>query len=215
MKIPHTVIDHITITAPTLEAGAELVEQALGVPLQKGGEHPRMGTHNLFLRLGDAVFLEVIACNPNAKKPDRPRWFALDDVNENTPASLKTWVVRTADIKATVNDCSEPIGEIEPMSRGKANWLFTIPKDGSLPINEGAPALIQWQTESHPATAFIDHGLSLLKLQIIHPEPKRLLAFMESINLKDFEESVEVLQGDTVKMVAYIDTPQGVKELSV
>ncbi len=206
-----TVIDHITITAPTLEAGAELVEKTLGVPLQKGGEHPRMGTHNLFLRLGDSVFLEVIACNPNAKKPESPRWFALDDVNESTPASLKTWVVNTKDIKATLNDCSEPIGEIEPMSRGEANWLITIPKDGSLPINEGAPALIQWQTESHPATAFIDHGLSLLKLQIIHPEPKRLLAFIASINLK---ESIEVLQGETVKMTAFINTPQGAKNLS-
>ena len=212
MKIPQTVIDHITITAPTLEAGAELVERVLGVPLQKGGEHPRMGTHNLFLRLGDSVFLEVIACNPNAKKPNRPRWFALDDMNENTPASLKTWVVKTDDIKATLNNCSESIGEIEPMSRGETNWLFTIPKDGSLPINEGAPALIQWQTESHPTTAFIDHGLSLSKLQIIHPEPKRLLTFIKSINLK---EDIEVLKGDTVKMTAYIDTPQGVKELSV
>ena len=212
MTPPKTVIDHIIITAPTLEAGAELVKQTLGAPLQKGGEHPRMGSHNLFLRLGDRVFLEVIACNPNAQKPDRPRWFALDKIKKDTPASLKTWVVRTDDIKATLNDCSEPIGEIEPISRGETHWLMTIPKDGSLPINEGAPALIQWQTESHPATTFIDQGLSLLKFQIIHPEPKRLLAFITSINLKG---NIEVLQGDTVKMTAFIDTPQGVKELFV
>ena len=212
----HTSLDHITITAPTLEAGAELVEQALGVHLQKGGEHPRMGTHNLFLRLGDTVFLEVIACNPNVKKPDRPRWFALDEVNMSTPASLKTWVVRTDDIKSTLSDCSESIGEIEPMSRGEAHWLITIPRDGSLPINGGAPALIQWQTKSHPATSFIDHGLSLLKLQIIHPEPKRLLDFLISIHLKkEGETTVEVLKGDTVSMTAFIDTPVDIKELSV
>ena len=36
------------------------------------------------------------------------------------------------------------------MSRGENNWLITIPKDGSIPIVEGAPALIQWQVESHP-----------------------------------------------------------------
>ncbi|MEW8437119.1 MAG: VOC family protein [Candidatus Thiodiazotropha taylori] len=39
-------IDHITITAPTLEAGAGLVEKYLGLIPQKGGEHPRMGTHS-------------------------------------------------------------------------------------------------------------------------------------------------------------------------
>lgn len=140
-----TVIDHITITAPTLEAGAKLVEDALGVSPQKGGEHPKVGTHNLFLRLGNALFLEVIACNPNAKKPKRPLWFALDEINSNTPAILKTWVVRTNDIHTSADDCSESVGNIEPMSRGETQWLITIPKDGSLPINEGAPALIQWQ----------------------------------------------------------------------
>lgn len=214
--MPQTVIDHITITAPTLEAGAELVKKTLGVEPQKGGEHSRMGTHNLFLRLGDTVFLEVIACNPNAKKPDRPRWFALDDVDKDTLTSLKTWVVRTDDIKAMLKNCSEPIGEIEPMSRGETHWLISIPKDGSLPIKEGAPVLIQWQTESHPATVFIDHGLSLLKLQIIHPEPKRLVDFLASIHLKKEDEiTVEILKGDKVSMTAFIDTPQGVKELSV
>ena len=136
-------IDHIAITAPTLEAGAELVKNSLGVAPQKGGEHPRMGTHNLLLRLGDSVYLEVIACNPAADKPERPRWFALDEVNKNTKAKVKTWVVRTEDIYSTLDACSERIGNVEPMSRGELNWLITIPEDGSLPINGGAPALIQ------------------------------------------------------------------------
>ena len=63
-------IDHIAITAPTLEAGAELVYRSLGVKPQKGGEHPRMGTHNLLLRLGNSVYLEVISPDPAAKSPE-------------------------------------------------------------------------------------------------------------------------------------------------
>jgi hypothetical protein len=50
-------LDHITVTALSLEAGAELVAQSLGVTPQAGGEHPRMATHNLLLRLGQATFL--------------------------------------------------------------------------------------------------------------------------------------------------------------
>jgi len=46
-------IDHITITAPTLESGARLVKKVLCVKPQTGGEHPRMRTHNLLLRIGD------------------------------------------------------------------------------------------------------------------------------------------------------------------
>lgn len=208
-----TVIDHITITSPTLEAGAKLVENALGVSPQQGGEHPKMCTHNLFLRLGDALFLEVIACNPKAEKPKRPRWFALDEINSNTPAMLKTWVVRTDNIQASFESCAEPIGEIETMSRGETQWLITIPKDGSLPINEGAPALIQWQNnDSHPASKLNDYGLSLIKLQIYHPEPKRLLGFLSSIDLKG---NIEVLEADETRFIATIDTPTGIKTLGI
>jgi len=56
-------LDHITLTAPSLAAGVEYVHQTLGVMPQVGGEHPRMGTHNYFLRLGQTVYLEIIAVN--------------------------------------------------------------------------------------------------------------------------------------------------------
>ncbi len=203
-------IDHITITTPTLEVGAELVNKSLGVKPQKGGEHPRMGTHNLLLRLGDSIFLEVIAPNPAAESPKRPRWFALDELKSETPPKLKTWVVRTEDIHSTLKTCSEPLGEIVPISRGETNWLITIPKDGSIPIKEGAPALIQWQVESHPATRLKDYGLFLAKLQIFHPEHERISNFLSSINL---EGTVEVLNGSNTKILAHIETPQGVREL--
>ena len=105
-------LDHITITTPSLEAGAKFVEKALGAIPQRGGEHPKMGTHNLFLRLGDSTFLEIIACNPNATKPEQSRWFALDDINKDTLPQLKTWVVRTKNIHSVLDSSSEPLGEI-------------------------------------------------------------------------------------------------------
>jgi len=203
-------LDHITITTPTLEAGEKFIEKVLGVTPQKGGEHPKMGTHNLFLRLGDSKFLEVIACNPNAKKPDRPRWFSLDEINKDTLPQLTTWVVRTKNIHSALENSSEPLGEIEAMSRGDNNWLITIPKNGSIPFKGGAPALIQWEREKHPAQSLKDFGLSLSKFQIYHPEPKKLINLLSSINLK---EEVEVLYGAEAKLTAFIDTPNGLKKL--
>jgi len=208
----HCLIDHITITTPTLEAGAKLVEKALGVLPQKGGEHPKMGTHNLLLRLGDSVFLEIIACNPNAKKPERPRWFALDEINKDTLPQLKTWVVRTENIHSVLENSSEPLGEIEAMSRGVNNWLITIPKDGSIPLNGGAPALIQWEMKEHPAQNLKDFGLSISKFQIHHSEPNKLNKLLNSIHLKD---KVEVLHGVETKLTAYINTQNGVRMISV
>ncbi len=50
-------MDHMAITAPSLEAGVEYVRQTLGVGPQAGGEHPRMGTHNCLLKLGEKFYL--------------------------------------------------------------------------------------------------------------------------------------------------------------
>lgn len=206
-------IDHITVTAPTLTAGAALVHDALGVSPQAGGEHPRMGTHNLLLRLGDALFLEVIAINPDAPAPDRPRWFALDDLRSDAAAGLSTWVVGTDDIRGAVDACTENLGQIEPMSRGARNWLITIPADGSVAMDGVAPALIEWDDKLHPATGLTDHGLSLLKLEIFHPAPARVAALMASIGLRD--ERVECHHHDSPRLAAHIQTPQGIRKLSL
>ena len=72
------LVDHLTIASTSLEAGARDVERALGVSLLEGGKHPRMGTHNRLLRLGDQVYLELIAIDPVGSPPGRPRWFGLD-----------------------------------------------------------------------------------------------------------------------------------------
>jgi hypothetical protein len=58
-------LDHLAISAGTLDEGVAAVEEALGVPLAGGGQHPHMATHNRLLGLGD-LYLEVIAADPAA-----------------------------------------------------------------------------------------------------------------------------------------------------
>jgi len=208
-------IDHITVTAPTLEAGAEFVRQALGIVPQAGGEHPRMGTHNLLLRLGDTLFLEVISINSGAAAPARPRWFGLDAMDHDAAPSLSAWIARTPDIRASVAACPEALGDIEPMSRGALDWLITIPAAGAPPLNGIAPALIQWSTEVHPATRLQDHGLSLLKLELLHPEPERIRRMLLSLGLHE-QVCVSPSIGERADgLVAHINTPQGLRLLSM
>lgn len=207
-------LDHITVTAFSLEAGAAFVFETLGVSPQVGGEHPRMATHNLLLRLGDAMFLEVIAPNPAVPAPSRPRWFALDRLAPRSPPTLSTWVVRASDIHAATTASSEPLGNVEPMSRGAVNWLITIPSDGSVPLDGAAPALIEWRTDIHPAAKLEDRGLSLAKLEIVHPNPDRVSRLLSSLEL---DASVSVLSApssESARLVAYINTPQGLRVLS-
>jgi len=211
--MPRCYIDHLAITAPTLEAGAELVRRALGIEPQAGGAHVRMGTHNLLLRLGDSVYLEVIAPDPEAPRPSRPRWFALDALAADAAPALAAWVARTADIEASVAACSEPLGNIEAMRRGALNWLITIPDDGALPLNGVAPALIEWQADAHPAARLQDHGLSLIKLELFHPEPERIARLLLSLGL-DSQVAVHPSTGERgPRLVAHINTPHGPRQL--
>ena len=204
-----THLDHITVTTHTLDHGVAWVRDVLGVSPQTGGTHPRMGTYNCLLRLGESLFLEVIAPDPAAPPPARPRWFDLDTLTLQSPPALSTWVVRSSDIAQSAAAASEPLGPIEPMSRGALNWLITIPADGVVPLDGVAPALIEWHTPAHPANSLPDVGLSLARLDIHHPDPARVTRLLQSLALQA-PVSVHACSADAPPhLVAHIDTPQG------
>jgi glyoxalase-like protein len=211
--MPRCHIDHLVITAPNLAVGVELVRSSLGVMPQAGGEHPRMGTHNCLLKLEDCVYLEIISPNPDASKAERARWFELDDLKPDTPPRLATWAVRTTDIRATLAECTEPLGNVESMSRGRLNWLITIPGDGSLPFDGIAPTLIEWKTEAHPASSLQDVGCSLVRLELFHPEAPRISALLRSISVEGEISVAPPPVGKRPYLAAHIQTPSGLKRL--
>lgn len=209
-------LDHITVTAPSLASGAAFVAGALGVCPQAGGEHPQMATHNCLLRLGDAMFLEVIAANPQAVSPPRPRWFALDRLGPAACPALRGWVVRSTAIQESSVAASEPLGRIESLSRGARTWQMTVPEDGSLVLDGAAPALIEWSAgQGHPAAGLEDYGLSLRALTVIHPEPARLERLYASLALAAPVSVRAARPGEPpVGLLAEIATPQGLRTLS-
>jgi len=211
--MPRSQLDHIVITAPSLAAGVAYVRQTLGVHPQKGGEHPRMGTHNCFVKLGDGIYLEVIAINPNAPPPQRSRWFGLDHVRPDEPPRLATWVARTDDIQAAVLLSPVPLGSVELITRDQLHWSITIPKDGTLPCQGIAPTLIQWPHGTHPTSTLNDLGCSLVGLEGFHPEADRVSAMLQAIGF-DGEISLSPLPpGAPPCLVARIRSPVGVCQL--
>ncbi len=206
-------IDHITITSPTLAAGGDLVERALGVRPPAGGQHPRMGTHNLLLRLGDALFLEVIAVDPAAPAPRRPRWFALDTVPPDSEPRLACWVARTEDIHAELTRSTEALGTAQLLSRGTLEWLISIPDDGSLPMGGSAPALIQWHTPTHPAAGMPDLGCRLVAFELSHPDLARLQSLCDSLALSEPGVSITLKKAAAPGLKAFIATPRGLRSL--
>lgn len=206
-----THLDHLVVTAPTLEAGAEWIRQSLGAELRPGGAHARMGTHNLLLRLSADVYLEVIASDPVAPSPGRPRWFGLDELSPNSRPRLAAWVGRTNDLLGVVAASPYSIGPIEPMSRDVFNWQITVPTDGSLPFGGAGPLLIQWDSFPHPALRLPDDGYSLVRLDVTHPRADRFNAMLEAIG---FQGPVIIGHGESIELTAIIMTPLGKRRLS-
>ena len=65
-------IDHLIVACGDLGQGAAWLEARLGEAPQLGGKHALMGTHNMLLRLGARIYLELIAIDPDAPAPQRP-----------------------------------------------------------------------------------------------------------------------------------------------
>jgi hypothetical protein len=209
----HTYLDHIAITAPTLAEGVRFVERTLGVRLRPGGAHPRMGTHNYLLRLGAKCYLEVIAVDPDAPPPNRPRWFDLDAPDPQHPIRLATWIARTDDIDAAVDASPIPLGEVTPMRRGQWEWRITIPADGRPPLDGVAPCLIQWTAGGHPADRLPDSGCALVGLEGFHPTAPQISGLLEAIGFEgDFRINASP-PGARPYLAARIRTPAGVRLL--
>jgi hypothetical protein len=205
-------LDHLVVTAPVLADGVAWVEATLGVAMQPGGRHPRMGTHNAVLRLGGETYLEVVAIDPNAPRPPRPRWFGLDALGPGDPPTLRTWVARTDDLEALVASAMEPPGEILAMERGPFRWRIAVPADGRPPLDGLAPALIAWSTTG-PAPGLDDHGLRLAALEARHPDPERVRRTLAAVGLGDTLVVAPTAPGDRPGLVARFETPAGRRSL--
>lgn len=199
-------IDHLVVSAATLDEGIGFVEATLGVPMASGGAHPQMGTHNRLLSLGPAAYLEVIAVNPDAPRPDHARWFDLDYFTGN--ARLTNWVVRVPDLSEALYRAPEGTGDILQLQRGDYRWKMAVPDDGRLPFSGCAPGVLSWQS-ADPAPSLPDHGLRLTALEINHPEAEALsVALLPLVN----DDRVS-LQSGPPGLSAWIDTPGGLVRL--
>ncbi|ARU01433.1 VOC family protein [Yoonia vestfoldensis] len=170
-------LDHLAVVAPDLAMGTAWVEAALGVTLQPGGKHARYGTHNTLLGLGDDLYLEVIAKDPEASPYDGPTWFGLDDFT-GAPR-LGNWICQTDDLDGLLRDAPAAVGLPRDLSRGDLAWRITVPEDGSKPYDGAYPTLIQWAAGTHhPARRLAESGCRLLELTVSHPQADDLRAML-------------------------------------
>ena len=201
-------LDHLAVVCRSIEEGAAFVERALGTGISPGGKHVSMGTHNALLSLGPDVYLEVISVDPAAPRPDRQRWFNLD--NHAGSPLLANWVCRTSDLAGALDAAPEGTGTPMALARGDLAWRMAVSESGRLPFDGAMPALIQWDTDAHPCKTLPDVGLRLDSLDVLHPEASGLLEVFPALKTL---ASVTVRHGPGIRLVARISTPGGMRVL--
>jgi len=178
---PALALDHLAIAAARLGEGIDFVEEMLGVRMPLGGKHPDMNTHNAVMRLGDGLYLEVIAVDPEAGPALHPRWFGLDNPRMRSRLMsegprMVAWVARSTNLAASLQASAMSLGKAMPMSRGSLKWQIAVAPDGELPLGGLMPTLIEWPPGIHPtAQRMPDLGVRLadLTLRAAKPEPVR------------------------------------------
>lgn len=196
-------LDHFAVAGETLDQAVAYVEAVLGVPMGPGGRHERYGTHNRLLGLDPALYIEVIAIDPQAPAPPDARWFGLDDFRG--PARVDKWICRVPDMDAALQ-ALPMAGRKVALARGDLRWTMAVPADGRLPFDGMFPALIEWHTDNLPGQRLAAQGRSLRELTICHPQAAELQALLEPLlntPLVRFEAA------DTPGMQAHMDTDRG------
>lgn len=158
-------VDHLVVAAATLEQGDAWCRATLGVPSVEGGRHAGMGTHNRLLAIGSTAFartyLEIIAVDPEAPPPARPRWFGLDapalQQRLRERPRLMHVVARCSDLDERLAalhalgiDAGAPVAAERASAHGLLRWRIAGRADGQLLFGGALPTLIEWQG-AHPA----------------------------------------------------------------
>ena len=211
-----TRLDHIAVIAPDLAGGVAWLRDVLGVEAPRGGAHPQMGTHNHLLSLGDDVYVEVMAVDPEAPRPPHRRWFGLDDREAlarhwDAGRRLRGYVVSCTDVQATIGAQADVFGAPMRVSRGDRHWSFAVRADGELPHGGALPCLIDWGERGTPAPDVADFGLRLQNLLVETPDPDAVHAALDAIGMV---RKPEIRRGAQVRLSATVATPQGVRMLT-
>ena len=209
-------LDHMTVIAPTLRDGVLHVQECLDLDVPFGTRHDYMGTHNHRLQLGNNVYLEIVARDPEGKEPGRPRWFGLDrqeriraDWDEGR--RLRGWVANIVGIEALLSSRRAIFGDRVPLPTGNPSFDFAIPPDGSLPLDGAMPSLIDHRGDPTSMASIPDLGARLRSFTLEHPDPAAIEALYPALSI---DRPPAVIQGQFLRYRAEIETPTGLKVLT-
>lgn len=204
-------IDHLVYATPDLDAGVAAFAELTGVEPARGGRHDT-GTHNALASLGDGVYLEIVAPQPDTTSSHPWVEFCR---SLDAPAML-TWCNRPTMALEEVADASSAHGfatgapfamsRVTPEGATLA-WRLLLAGDG--PTRSAIPFHIDWGTTPHPAVS-APAGVTLMSFTVRTPGAESLARWVEHV--AGLGPTVEA--ADTLSFSVELATPNGTVSLS-
>lgn len=155
MSVP-SLLDHVVLAGPDLEAAIDHVHRLTGVRAERGGRHPG-GTANALIALTrdgarGTQYLEIIGPDPDREGNELPETFGIATLTE---PRVVAYAIHPRDIEAQAAQAatsSHDPGPVEPLSRRTEQgtlleWRLTRSR-AALPAY--LPFLIDWGETPQP-----------------------------------------------------------------
>jgi len=205
IEVP-TLLDHILLGSPDLQAGIDFVEKHTGVGATFGGVHPGRGTQNALLSLGNRRYLEIIA--PDPAQPAVKNSIA-SNLHSLAEPRLVGWAAHCGSATAFAEKLTAAGIKYEgptPGSRKRSDgqllkWQIVSLADTASGL---LPFFIEWGQDSVHPSVDAPRGCTLLSFAAETPDPEKLAATLKTLNL-----DLLVKKGEKPRLHAVISGPKG------
>ena len=201
-----SLLDHILLGSPDLQAGIEFVEQHTGVRAAFGGVHPGRGTQNALLSLGERRYLEIIAPDPAQPGVKNP---IASNLHSLTEPQLIGWAAHPGSVTAFAEKlrvagikCDGPTQGSRKRPDGQfLKWQIVSLADTASGL---LPFFIEWSQDSVHPSLDAPKGCRLLNFAAEIPDPEKLAATLKMLNL-----DLPVKKAEKPRLHAVISGPKG------
>ena len=186
-------LDHFIYAGRDLEAMRQQFERLTGVAPARGGRHPGLGTHNALASLGDDVYFELLAVDPEQRQSlegtmggridalPYPRLFAY--MLRGRDLKRQKDILKRHGIEADLFDASRNTPDGRTL-----NWRLLVPHPH--PLGDFVPKFIDWLDTVHPATTST-RGCTFESFELGHPDAAVLNALLKDLGADLLVESAD------------------------
>lgn len=198
------VPDHFLWGCADLQEGIRLLKEKTGVQAMIGGKHLDVGTHNALLSLGDKVYLEIIAPDPEADT-------LVDDyqfLKEFKEPTLFYWAAHTEAINSLlmrINKLGLVNSGIKAGSRKKPDGTILEWESLSIDSKNLMPFFIQWGKQSRHPSVDAPKGCHIHSFWLESETPEILVKEFAQLDIQ-----MPVKFGQKELLHLKLNTPKGI-----